>query len=423
MTASRRILVVTYAWPPQPSAGYSRWQALAHYLQQMGVGVGFLTTGAFGELPDDRAKSVTRTYDLAGARPIRRLLRRPPLPTGGTTFDEEQPPGALITKVIVPDAFLVSWVPFALRSMARLVRTRGYDCVVTTSPYDSTHLIGLAARQLGPAWLADFRDPWVFEPVREAFPFQVQRRLDARLERTVVRRADRVVANQVPVLEDFRRRLGVSGGYVPNGWDPRLESGITDPRPLVEGKRTILHTGGLSGPWGRNPEPFFRAVALATSTDQIVRERLRVQLAGPLRPPESGLIDRYGLENVIQHVGAVSRGEAIRMQRQADALLLITSHRTSEAPGKLFEYLGSGRPILALASGNEAERILTETRRGCSVPPGDVEGIAAALGRVARGELSLPDATKRLDRYEHPAPAEAMLREIEIALARRGEAK
>src|SRR4051812_5357347 len=233
MTSTRlRILVVTYAWPPQPSAGHSRWQALAHYLRDLGVDVHFLTTGAFGGLPHDRAESVTRTNDLAGARPVRWLLRRPPLPTGGTTFSEEQPPSAVITKMIVPDAYLVSWVPFALRSMVQLVRSQSYDCVVTTSPYDSTHFVGLAARPFGPAWLADFRDPWVFEPVREPFPLKIQRRLDARLERVVVRAADRVVANQLPVLDDFERRLGVTGGYVPNGWDPRLGQAVKDGGPL-----------------------------------------------------------------------------------------------------------------------------------------------------------------------------------------------
>src|SRR4051794_6357906 len=218
---SLNIALVTYPWPPQPSVGHVRWQSLTAYLREMGVEVDVITTGAFGGMPEDERVDVIRTRDLAAVGVARRALKRPPLATGGKAAERKVPPGSALTKGVVPDPYLVSWVPWAMSATARLIRRKRVDCVVTTSPYDSTHLVGFLVRKLGPAWLADFRDPWTFESVRQAFPLRVQQRLDEWMEQTLVRASDRIVANQEPVLDDFESRLGVIGGYVPNGWDPR----------------------------------------------------------------------------------------------------------------------------------------------------------------------------------------------------------
>ena len=94
--------------------------------------------------------------------------------------------------------------------------------MITTSAYESTHLVGLALGRGRPAWIADFRDGWTFHPWKPRFPTAVQRRLDRWLEQRVVTTADRVVVVERPVGEDFRTRLGVDAAYVPNGWDPEL---------------------------------------------------------------------------------------------------------------------------------------------------------------------------------------------------------
>ena len=110
---------------------------------------------------------------------------------------------------------------------------------------------------------------------------------------------------------------------------------------------------------------------------------------------------------------------AAEVQRSADALVLLTSRNSSEATGKLFEYLFSGRPIVALAENNEAARIVRETSTGVTVPPDDVEAIAAALRRVVSGELVREYAPRNLDQYEYPRPAEQMAELVEEAIRRR----
>ncbi len=122
-------------------------------------------------------------------------------------------------------------------------------------------------------------------------------------------------------------------------------------------------------------------------------------------------------------MGQLSRDAAAALQRDADVLLLLTSPgHASQATGKLFEYLTAGRPIIALASENEAARIVQETRTGVTVAPDDVEGIASALAAAAGGGLARSYDPRGLDPYIYPGPAEAVAELIEESLARRATA-
>jgi glycosyltransferase involved in cell wall biosynthesis len=122
----------------------------------------------------------------------------------------------------------------------------------------------------------------------------------------------------------------------------------------------------------------------------------------------------------VRYVGQLSRGGSLALQRSADALLLITSaHHVSHATGKLFEYITAGKPIIALARGNEAARIVQETGTGVVVAPDDVEGIANALLTAVDGTLGAAYAPRGQDRYVYPAPAEAVAELVERAIERR----
>jgi glycosyltransferase involved in cell wall biosynthesis len=134
---------------------------------------------------------------------------------------------------------------------------------------------------------------------------------------------------------------------------------------------------------------------------------------------ERTLVARLGVEDVFEHLGMVDRVEAYELQRNADALILLTSRNTSEATSKLYEYLASGRPIIALAEGSEAERIVRETRTGVTVSPDDVGAIADALRTVATGELAARFAPRNLEQFEYPGPAILMAELIEKAIERR----
>jgi glycosyltransferase involved in cell wall biosynthesis len=417
-----RVLVVSWAHPPVPSVGGNRWLAMAKYLRRAGHEVDVLTTAAYGALPDDGALGVHRAPDLIANERLRTLLRRPAIAEPGAPAPVDTPPPAALMKLLVPDPYVVSWLPAAIRLARRLHRRRPYDCVVTTSAYESAHLVALGLGSRRPAWVADFRDGWTFEPWKPDWPTAAQRRLEGWLERTVVTTAERVVVVERPVAEDFRARYGVEAAFIPNGWDPDLDAdadGATPPA-LDPERVNLVHTGKLSGGWGRSPAVLLDALADLAREQPRLADRLRLVLAGRLDRAEQELIADRQLGDLVRHVGHLTRAESMALQRGADVLVLITSADLSwELPGKLFEYLGARRPVLALAEGNEAARMVRETDAGWTVPPGDRDAVRHALARLAEGERPPVGEAGAVTRLCYPGPAEAVAREIELAIAAR----
>lgn len=417
---SARVVVVSYFHPPFPGAGGNRWDAMSHYLRALRYTVTIIACDAWGALPTDSALGVRRVSDLRSVGVLRRALGRGEMQVAGAGGSEsvERPPTPLLTQVVAPDPHLASWDPAVLRMLAGMIRRELVDCLVTTGPPASVHLLGLALGRVRPAWVADFRDGWRFDDGREPFPTAMQRGLDGWMERRVVRTADAVVGATAPIAEDLGARLGGRARCVPNAWDPRL---IPTELPAsfqpVLDATTLVSVGTLSGSRGRDPRPLLRALGeVGSGSDPI---RIRLVHAGRLTTEERALIEDLGVADLVQHLGTVTRGEALALQRSADALVLLTSRNPSEAASKTFEYLAAGRPILALAEGNEAARIVRETNAGVTVAPDDVDSIAGALRRVASGESARTYAPRGLDRFTYPAPADAMADVIEDALRRR----
>jgi glycosyltransferase involved in cell wall biosynthesis len=389
---------------------------MTRHLRELGHSVTIVASRAWGDLPDDTEAGVVRVGDLRSTRPLRWALRRGDLRVVGHE-GLEKPPTALLTKVLVPDMNVATWLPGLAVTVRRLLGDRRFDCLITTSPPESSHLVGLLLGARRCAWVADLRDGWAFEPHRDPFPLAAQRSFDHWLERRVVRSAQVVVGATQPIADDLERRLGVRRAWVPNGWDT-ASAPQASRRPLPEQDSTtrLVYTGGLSGGWGRDPGPLLQALERVGSNAG--GPTVRLVHAGRLTTEERALIDRSGIAGIVDHLGTLDRADTLELQRSADALVLITSRNTSEATGKLFEYMAAGRPIIALADGNEAARIVRETNTGVTVPPEDVAAIADAIRRAASGELARAYAPRGLDQYTYPGPAERMAEIVEEAIRR-----
>ncbi len=423
--AGRRLLIITYYFPPETSVGAHRWRAMSRWLRRLGHEVTVLTTRAFGALPDD-VEGTERAFDLAASPALRRLLRRPPVATsapGEPQMGEGAPP-AIVADLVVPDAHAIGWNPAAAWAARRLVREREIDCVITSSPPHSTHLIPLALGRRRPAWIADFRDGWRFEPLRGPWPLPGQSALDGWLERKVASRADAVTAVTRPIADDLNHRLGARSACISNAWDPDLDSGVKAARypPLDPEVVNIVHAGKLyvEGSNRRDPSPLGPALRRLLERRPDAERRLRIVVAGPLDPAEQRFTAELDPANMIQHAGHLPHDSVVALQRNADALLLVTAPGlVSLATGKLFEYLAAGRPIIALAHGNEAARIVEATGTGVTVPMDDTEGLATALEAALDGELAERYTPHDLDPYLYPAPARAMEELVERAIAQR----
>jgi glycosyltransferase involved in cell wall biosynthesis len=203
----------------------------------------------------------------------------------------------------------------------------------------------------------------------------------------VVSRADAVIFATQANCEAFADYYGAAAArrfhVVPNGCDP---SEFDDIQPTPEpGKFVLLHAGSLYG--GRNPLPLCRVIARLFEEGKLDRTAFRLRLIGSVSP---GVIDvrseceRLGLGGVVEIAGRVPRTESLRQMVSASALLLLQPGHTVSVPGKLYEYLAAGRPILAIAEEGETASLVRASGVGRSVTPSDHEGIASALLDVVR---------------------------------------
>jgi glycosyltransferase involved in cell wall biosynthesis len=411
------LLLVAYFYPPCRDTGAHRPSAMAKWLRQLGHRVTVLTTSAYGSQCGAEEKDVVRTIDLQRLRARLHGHDRVDALFDSDTYSGK--PHAL-SKVLVPEPLVAAWAPFARSRALRLNRRERFDCVITSSPPESVHAVGLALARRGVPWVADLRDAWTFEPIRPPFPTGLQHGLDERLERRWLGSADAVVCVSRPVADDLRVRLGIEPRLVPNGWDPDLvEPGLRDSAGgmLDPERRSLVYTGRF-GSYGRDPKPLVQALGELARTDPAVASGLELVMAGPLTEAEAELMRTDVSPARIVVAGTLPRARALALQRAADALLLLASpQRTQLLNFKLFEYLATGRPILALAAGTEAGRVVEETG-GAAVPADDVAAIVGALRRLVVGELT-PPKPGTSSAYSYPSVAERLAEVAEAAVASR----
>ena len=400
------LLLVAYFFPPCRDIGAARPAAMAKHLELLGHRVTVITTSAYGSLPNDEARRVHRTPDLQLARARLRGER-----TIGSLYDSDSYTGRPhpLSRVLVPEPLVAAWMPFARTAALRIAASERFDCVVTTSPPESAHLVGRALQERrGLRWVAELRDAWGFESLRPQFPLGAQRRLDRWLERRALAAADAVVCVSQAAADDLRRRGIANPAVVENGWEPEHVEGAAAQSSGVglDPERVALVYTGRFGR-GRDPAALVEAIAALASEQPDAAARLELVVAGPLTPADHELLGRDVSPARIVLAGILPRDRALALQREADALLLIAHPERSQLLNyKLFEYLAAARPILALAAGTEAGRVAGEL--GCEVvPAGDVSAIARGLRRLSSEGLPAPDSEAAAG-FAYPAPAERL---------------
>ncbi len=423
MSRARSLLLVSYFYPPTRDTGAQRPAAMAKWLQRIGWNVTVLTTSAFGE-PEHAGVgtdgvTVIRTPDMQTWR-----ARMAGHDRVDSLFDSDSYTGRPhpLSKVIVPEPLAVAWAPFARHAALKAHRDDPFDCVLTTSPPESAHAVGLALRRRGVPWVADIRDAWSFEPLRPRFPTAVQHRLDEWLERRWLGAADEVVCVSEPAAADLRERDIADPWVIANAWDPDSDpspEAVTSVENLLDPRRVSLLYTGRFGSFGRDPAALVAAIGKLAVDDPEAAADLELAIAGPLTPGERALLGT--LENgpaKLTLLGSLERERSLALQRRADALLLLAQPARSQLVNfKLFEYLATGRPILALAAATEAGRIAAELGVAPVVRADDAGAIAAALKTLLEGGLRDPDPAAA-DRYSYPAAAEAMSGVLESRMAR-----
>jgi glycosyltransferase involved in cell wall biosynthesis len=384
-------------WPPAGGAGVQRPLKLAGHLADLGHDVHVLAPDDPKWLHRDPTLAVPAGVTVHRARNVGPRSRLPAEELRAARgLDRAVLQAELALRgLLVPDASVL-WALAAAAKARTLVRTLGIDVVLTTSPPGSVHLAGAAARRLtGVRWVADLRDSLTFHSHRRR-----ELRGEARLARLVAERADAIVGASRAIADEMRA-LHPGGRVVEigNGCDFEDFDGL-EYRPGARFR--ITHVGSFMG--RRSPRAFLDALA-ATDADVVAR------FAGDFRAADREYAADLGLGDRLQLLPYVSRPEALALQRDSDALLLLIPEADGRGrgvlSGKVFEYLAAERPILAaVPPDGEAAGLIRDVGAGVVVAPDDIEGTTAALaelhtrwraGELARSPLG-PAQRARLSR-------------------------
>ena len=303
MSAERHLLLVSYLFPPSDASGMRRVVGLRRALESRGVRTTVLTSAASGRQATDAQDGVVRAPDLRA-----HLNGRQRVLSGQATGPVKGNQRAPFGRLFVPDTTAATWAPTAVRELRRVVARDRPTAVLTSSPPESVHLVGLAAKAMGLPWLADMRDGWRYEPPTQR-PWLSS--LDGRLERLVVERADVVTAVTEPIANDLRRRYDLDGRVVhlTNGFDPQALRAATDERGALDSGRFSLVYTGSGAVDGKDLRGFLAALRTVLVTRPDWRRRLEVVLAGNFTDVERGVIAGPALDDVVRRLnGSPTRG-------------------------------------------------------------------------------------------------------------------
>jgi glycosyltransferase involved in cell wall biosynthesis len=420
MSRRPRALVIAYDFPPHAAIGTMRTLRLVQQLVREEWDVTVLTSDPATfrpKTPLDEALltrvpsgvRIVRAPSFRGLEQLKGLVRRSgheraagPSSANGRSPGRAQRSKSVVGRAIdlidtacaIPDQESAWLLPAIVRGLAATARHRP-DVIYSSAPPWTGHLVARAlTAALRRPWIADFRDPWARAPWRENRPDFVRREL-ARLERMVIMRADAVVFVTDGNRRDFEASYGPAVAdrfhLIPNGCDPSEFDGLI---PAPPGDRfVLLHAGSLYG--GRNPLPLLRALAAAIARGTIDPARFRLRLVGQATVPGvdmDAVAGELGLCGIIEVVPRVPRADSLTEMLSSSALLLVQPTTTVSVPGKVYEYLAAGRPILAMTAEGETADIVRASGNGVVVPADDEDRIQAGLIEVMALAHSRPRA-------------------------------
>lgn len=390
----KRVLIITYYWPPTAGSGVQRWLKMSKYLPQYGWQPVIYT-------PENPEAGMTDESLLRDIAPEAEVIKRPILEpyavfnalTGNKAKNSGKASAGsgavnpinavghksplmrlslwLRANVFVPDPRFL-WIRPSVRFLKQYLREHPVDAIVSTGPPHSMHLIARALhRSMGIPWSADFRDPWTRIFYFKHLPLtRRSRKRYAAMELSVLREADHVVAVTDNMVRDFLEELGPGqqdkGKFhvIENGYDEADFTGITAAE--LPAGFNLVHTGLFSAEG--NPRRLWRVLAeLCRDLPGFGRD-LHLTFAGKTDPEILASVREAGLGGHLTDRGYIPHHEANRLQKAADLLLLPLREEPEAAgilTGKYFEYLAAGRPIAAFGPhGSVLERSLAATRTG-----------------------------------------------------------
>ena len=388
----KKALVITYYWAPAGGPGVQRWLKFVKYLRDFGVEPIIYTplnptypmvdTHIADDLPQDLTLLKTKIwepYSLASlfSKEKTKKISAGIIPSKKLSWMDK----CLLWvrgNLFIPDARIL-WVRPSVRFLTDYITAHNIDTIITTAPPHSIHLIGLHLKEKFPSlrWIADFRDPWTNIGYHSQLLLTAKSaRKHLSLEQKVLQTADTLIVTSPSTQREFQAKTQKPIVLITNGYDDTF----TEKIPLSP-SFLLSHIGSLLSE--RNPETLWKVLGEMIQENTDFRKDLRICLAGKVSEEVFASIDKYGLSSFLEYKGYLSHTEALTLQHTSQLLLLLEiNHPKTEGiiPGKLFEYMASQRPILALGYQQwDVKDIISQTQTGTTLSVTDANAIKQAI--------------------------------------------
>lgn len=391
---SRKVLIITYYWPPSGGSGVQRWLKFVKYLPQFGWEPYVFTP----ENPAFAIRDESLLNDIpAEAEEIRFPIWEPyesffKLSGAFSNAKSAKPTDLVSTKdkswfqkistlirgnFFIPDP-RIFWVKPSVKFLDDFLRDNGIKTIVTTGPPHSLHLIGYKLKNKNPSlkWIADFRDPWSEWGLLDSLKVgPIARSIHRKMESKVLKRADKIVTITPFYVKRFETLSQRKVSLLTNGYDEDDFKSLVIKRTE---KFTIRHVGIVNEKC--DPKPFMRAILQLLNVDSNFKTRLQIDFVGEVHSHfKDFVLSNPDLSSVTTFTPSVPHKNLISMYGESSLMLLIlTGYKDAEGymPGKLFEYLATGLPVLGIGpSTGDAAKLLTSSRAGEMIEGSEEEKI------------------------------------------------
>ena len=431
---NKKILLITYHFPPSLAVGGFRIKGFSRHLPQNGWEPYVLTIREnLSENNDDSSLEginsirVFRTGTLPALIDvyicfkflIKRILRR-----NAKTVNIEQNQTFIKKETLRNESLFEKWKRYfnsvvitlpdkernwiipAVFKATQLIKQEEIQYILTSSPPHSVQIIGLILKKLTHIkWIVDFRDPWMTPYAKYLKPnSQLSYRIERWIEKKVVRNADLVLTTTPMLKNAFIKKYHTLSkekfACYSNGFDEEIfvESSKLKKNDIF----TIVYIGSIY--FGRSPEPLFKAIKELIKEKKLRAEQIRIDLVGNCQYINDQLTSEvaafYGLGTIVNISGYISRSEALKIVQKSHVALLMAIDQPYQIPAKVFEYLGGGTRILALTQKGATSDLVEVTKSGKAIDPSNIDGIKNFIYKeFLNAEKNVNNSGNNYDQY------------------------
>ena len=373
----KKLLIITYYWPPAGGPGVQRWLKFVKYLPDFNIEphvyipenptYPIVDKGLMSEVSDKAIiikQPIFEPYQLAAffSKNKTKKISSGIIPNKKKQSFLERMLLWVRGNIFIPDARFM-WVKPSVTFLKKYIEANQIDTIITSGPPHSLHLIGLQLKkELHINWLADFRDPWTTIGYHKALKLSAYaNNKHKKLESQVLNTADTIIVTSKTTKKEFEALTDKPIEVITNGYDVENVTKQTLDRTF-----SLAHIGSLLSE--RNPTILWEVISELLAEIPDFKSHFELKLMGAVSQEVLQSIADYNLNEFTTNLGYVSHQIALEHQRKSQVLLLIeidSKDTQSIIPGKLFEYMVAERPILALGpDGSDFAEILKETNTG-----------------------------------------------------------